>query len=252
MQQNPSKQKVALITGAARRIGAEIARQLHAEGFNLVLHYNASEQAARDLSEQLNHIRPHSAVALRAELGTEESSLDLINQVEKNWGRLDVVVNNASRFYRTLIGKITSNAWNDLLDSNLKAPFFLSQAAVPLLSANKGVIINITDVHAERPMRDYSVYCISKAGLTMLTKAMARELAPNIRVNAVAPGSILWPEGENSLSDDDKQKIISRTPLGRGGMATDIAKAVLFFVRDADYITGQILSVDGGRSLSLN
>lgn len=250
MQQNPLVKKVALVTGAARRIGAEIAKQLHADGMNIVLHYNASEQAAADLCEELNTIREKSALVLSAELGTEENSQALIERAVKVWGRLDVLVNNASRFYRTYIGKVTSYAWDDLINSNLKAPFFLAQAAAPILALNHGSIVNITDIHAERPMRDYSVYCISKAGLSMMTKVLAKELGPKVRVNAVAPGSIIWPEGENSLSDDLKQKIIDRTPLGRGGMAGDIAKAVVFLVRDANFITGQVISIDGGRSLS--
>nr|AIA17536.1 Enoyl-(Acyl carrier protein) reductase [uncultured bacterium] len=167
----------------------------------------------------------------------------------KAWGRLDVLVNNASRFYRTTIGEVTEYAWDDLMNSNLKAPFFLSQAASPLLAANKGCIVNITDLHAERPLMDYSVYCLSKSGLMMLTKVLAKELGPDVRVNSVAPGAIMWPEGKNTLTDKEKQKIIERTIMKRAGTAEDIAKAVLFFVRDADYVTGQMLNVDGGRML---
>lgn len=249
MQKNQLQGKVALITGGARRIGAEIATTLHAEGMNVVLHYNISKEEALQLADKLNLVRPDSAIAIKADLLDMENGKLLVKEAEKKWQRLDVLVNNASRFYKTLMGDVTDYAWEDLMTSNLKAPFFLSQAAAPLLKQNKGVIINITDIHAERPLRDYSVYCISKSGLLMLTKALAKELGPDIRVNAVAPGAILWPEGENTLSDREKQKIIDQTALDRAGGAADIAKAVLFFVRDADYVTGQILDVDGGRKL---
>lgn len=249
MQKNPLTSKVALITGAARRIGAEIARTLHEAGMNVILHYNASEEEAVHLSEKLNAIRPNSAMAIRADLQLLESENALINQATEIWGRLDALINNASRFYRTEMGKVTEYAWNDLMGSNLKAPFFLSQAAAPQLAKTKGTIVNITDICVEKPLRDYAIYSVSKSGLDMLTKVLAKELGPDIRVNAVAPGSILWPEGKNSLSDTDKQKIINKITLQRAGQPEDIAKAVLFFVRDADYITGQVLMVDGGRML---
>lgn len=248
MQKKTLAGKVALITGAARRIGAEIAKKLHEAQMNIVLHYNSSEQAAIQLCEQFNQERASSAVSICADLQDAESEQVLIRQTIAAWGQLDVLVNNASRFYRTPMGEVTEYAWNDLISSNLKAPFFLAQAAAPFLKQAKGVIINITDIHAERPLRDYAVYCISKSGLLMMTKVLAKELAPDIRVNAVAPGSILWPEGENDLSDAEKEKIIDRTSLLRQGSGEDIAKAVLFFIRDADYVTGQVLNVDGGRS----
>jgi pteridine reductase len=250
MQKNPLASKVALITGAARRIGAEIARELHANGMNIVLHYNASEEAALHLSEELNQTRSASVIALRADLLVPESEQLLVDQAVKHWGRLDVLVNNASRFYRTEIGKITEYAWDDLMNSNVKAPFFLSQAAAPALAKQQGCIINITDIHGEHPLRDYAVYCISKGALIMMTKSLAKELAPSVRVNAISPGSILWPEGENTLSDVEKQKIIQQTALQRSGSPLDIAKAVLYLVRDATYVTGQVLSVEGGRTLS--
>lgn len=250
MQKNPLAAKVALVTGAARRIGAEIARTLHDAGMNIVLHYNASEDEAVSLCDKLNQERPSSAVAIRADLLEPESAQSLIHQSAAVWQRLDVLVNNASRFYRTMLGKVTEYAWDDLMNSNLKAPFFLSQAAAPYLAANEGSIINITDIHAERPLRDYSVYCISKTGLLAMTKVLAKELGPLIRVNAVAPGAIIWPEGENKLSDSEKKKILDQTALLRAGGPEDIAKGVLFFVRDAQYITGQVLNVDGGRMLS--
>lgn len=249
MQKNLLAEKVALITGSARRIGAEIARNLHEAGMNIVLHYYSSENEAIDLCEQFNQIRAHSAVAVRANLEEIESASALITQAVAVWQRLDVLINNASRFYRTMLGKVTEYAWNDLMNSNLKAPFFLSQAAAPHLAKVQGCIINITDIHGESPLRDYSVYCMSKSGLLMMTKVLAKELGPLVRVNAISPGSILWPEGENTLSNEVKQKIISQTILQRHGHPEDIAQAVLFFVRDANYVTGQVLRIEGGRTL---
>lgn len=249
MQKNPLTEKVALVTGAARRIGAEIVKTLHQAGMNIVLHYNTSEDEAVNLLQQLNQKRHHSAVAIRADLQLPESEQVLVQESVKVWERLDVLVNNASRFYRTTFGKITEYAWDDLINSNLKAAFFLAQAAAPYLKEHTGSIVNIADVHGERPLRDYSVYCISKSGLVMMTKSLAKELGPYIRVNAIAPGTILWPEGKNILSDDEKQKIIRQTVLQRSGNPEDIAKAVLFLVRDGEYITGQVIAVDGGRML---
>ncbi len=249
METKPLTGKVALVTGAARRVGASIALQLHKEGMNLVLHYHASEGEAKSLCEQLNQERPQSAIVLRADLSAAESEKILIQHAASAWGRLDVIINNASRFYRTVIGKVTEYEWDDLMSSNLKAPFFLAQAALPYLAKTEGCIINIVDIHATRPLHDYSIYCISKSGLVMATKILAKELGPAIRVNAIAPGAILWPEGENALSEEDKQKIIGHTALHRSGTPADIAKAVLFFVRDGDYITGQVLGIDGGRML---
>ncbi len=250
MQKKPLASKVALVTGAARRIGAEIARTLHAADMNIVLHYNTSEAEALDLCKELNEIRSHSAVVAQADLTKSETLKGLVQQAMEPWKRLDALVNNASRFYSTPLGKATDFAWNDLMDSNLRSPFFLSQAAAPSLAAVQGSIVNITDIHAERPLVDYSVYCISKSGLVMMTKAMAKEYGPLIRVNAVAPGAIIWPEGKSTLSEEEKQRIIGQTCLQRPGSPEDIAKAVLFFVRDAEYVTGQILDVDGGRILS--
>lgn len=249
MQKNPLATKVALITGSARRIGAEIARKLHDAGMNIVLHYNSSEEEAVNLSNELNKKRNHSAFPVRADLQLPESEIILAEQAVKVWQRLDLLVNNASRFYRTTIGKVTEYAWDDLMNSNLKAPFFLAQATAPFLAEHHGSIINITDIHAERPLTEYSVYCISKSGLMMMTKVLAKELGPEVRVNAIAPGAILWPEGKNILSEEDKQKIIEQTILKREGSPDDIAKAVLFFARDAEYVTGQVLMVDGGRML---
>jgi pteridine reductase len=241
--------KVALITGAARRIGAEIARTLHAEGVNVLIHYHTSKYAALDLCKELNESRPNSAHVLFADLLQLDALPRLIEEANQVWKRLDILINNASRFYRTPIGSVSKEAWEDLLNSNLTAPFFLSQAAAPILKQTQGVMINIIDIHANRPMRGYSAYCIAKSGLAMMTKVLAKELGPDIRVNGVAPGSVMWPEGENSLSPEDKQKIIKRTALQKAGSARDIAKAVLFLALSADYITGHIINVDGGRLL---
>lgn len=249
MPKNPLAAKVALVTGSARRVGAEIVNLLHHEGMNVILHYNASEEDADKLCAALNKKRENSAYALRADLNMLESCRTLIQKAFAQWQRLDVLVNNASRFYKTNFGKITEYAWDDLMNSNLKAPFFLAQAAASSLAASKGSIVNITDIQAESPLLDYSVYCISKSGLVMATKILARELGPEVRVNAVAPGAVAWPEGTNILSDEEKQKIIDATALHRAGTPADIAKTVLFLVRDADYITGQVINVDGGKSI---
>lgn len=248
MQNKSLNGKVALITGAARRIGAEISRFLHDAGMNVLLHYNASENEAVKLCDEFNKKRRNSAVAIQSELDSSDGHT-LIEQAVDVWKSLHVLVNNASRYYRTNIGKVSDYAWDDLLNSNLKAPFFLSQAAAPYLARDQGTIINLTDIHAEFPLKDYSVYCISKGALITMTKVLAKELAPLVRVNAISPGAVLWPEGENTLSEEEKQKIISRTSLSRVGTPEDIAKAVLFLVRDADYINGQVICVDGGRLL---
>lgn len=249
MQNNSLDSKVVMITGGARRIGAAVAECLHHAGMNIVLHYNASEEEASSLVTKMNQIRPNSAITLQGDLLQSEIDKSLIDKAYENWGRLDVLVNNASRFYRTMFGQVTEYAWDDLMISNLRAPFFLSQAAAPYLIESKGRIINIADIHAWRPMRNYSVYCISKTGILMLTKSLAKELAPHVMVNAIAPGAIVWPEGENSLSPDEKEAIISKTPLGRSGTPDDIAKMALFLARDADFVTGEVYAVDGGRGL---
>src|SRR3990167_6737697 len=242
--------KVALITGAARRIGAEIAIKLHGAGMCVVVHYHTSQQAAQQLCQRLNQQRPDSAWAVQADLSQTAHLALLVQQAVEKWGRLDVLVNNASRFYPTRFGKITEEQWQDLFDSNLKSVFFLSQAAAPLLTMNQGCIVNLTDIHGDRPLRDYSVYCLTKAGVLMLTKVLAKELGPLVRVNGVSPGAIIWPEGQSELSEEVKQQILDKVPLATTGALTDIAKAVLFLVRDAGYVTGQIIAVDGGRLLS--
>ncbi|EKD72324.1 MAG: Oxidoreductase, short-chain dehydrogenase/reductase family [uncultured bacterium] len=243
--------KVALITGSGRRIGAEIASKLHAAGINVALHYHQSRVEAERLCHQFNEQRPHSAILLQADLTDISCLEELVKQAVNVWGRLDVLINNAARFYKTKIGQVTESSWDDLLNSNLKAPFFLSQAAADYLRMQQGCIVNIADVHAKRPMRDYGVYSISKAGLVMLTKMLAKELGPSVRVNAVSPGTVMLPEGENTLSESVTEKIINRIALHRYGTPVDIAKAVLFLVQEADYMTGEIMVVDGGRSLSM-
>jgi pteridine reductase len=242
--------KVALITGAARRIGAEIAAQLHDQGMNIVLHFNHSQAEVENLCAKLNEKRQASAVIVRADLEDALSLEPLIDQAVKTWGQLNVLVNNASKFFKTPMGQITESCWDTLMHANLRAPLLLSQAAAPHLAKTHGCIVNITDIHGDRPMRDYAVYCVSKAGLIMLTKVMAKELGPEIRVNAISPGEIIWPEGENQIDTEMKEKIISRTLLQRHGEPAAIAKAVLYLVNDADYVTGHVMVVDGGRSLS--
>ncbi|HSW93640.1 MAG TPA: pteridine reductase [Gammaproteobacteria bacterium] len=243
--------KVALITGSARRVGADIARSLHQAGFNIALHYHQSETEAHALCDELNNIRTHSAIIFQADLSNIPQLKQLVDKTVEAFGRLDVLVNNASRYYKTAIGTAGEDQWDDLMTSNLKAPFFLCQAAIPFLTKTKGCIVNIADVHGERPMRDYGVYCISKAGLLMLTKTLAKELGPDIRVNAVSPGSVLLPEGENLLSKEAQENIIRRVALRRHGTPNDIAKAVLYLAVHADYVTGSVLPVDGGRSLMI-
>ena len=241
--------KVALITGAARRIGAAIAIQLHRVGYNLILHYHHSKKEAETLCSSFNQRRSHSAVLFEAELRDITKLPRLVESAAGEWGRLDVLVNNASCFRKTPLGQVAEKDWDELMDANLKAPFFLSQLASPYLAKTEGCIINLADIHVERPFRDYSVYCISKAGIVALTRILAKELGPTIRVNAISPGMMMWPEGENTLSDHLQQKIINEAVLKRIGRPQDIAKAVLLFAREAAYITGQVLAVDGGRLL---
>ncbi len=241
--------KAALITGGAKRIGAKDSRALHAAGMNIIIHCRSSRAEAEALAAELNELRAHSAQVLQLDLDHTEQLAGLIEQAVAVWGRLDALINNASSFYPTPVGSITEDDWDTLFNSNLKAPLFLSQAAAPHLKKTGGCIINMVDVHAFKPMRKHPVYCAAKAGLAMLTQSLARELGPEIRVNAVAPGAILWPEHE--MNDTTKNLILDRTALKRAGTPADIAKTILFLVRDADYITGQIISVDGGRSLNI-
>lgn len=243
--------QTALITGAAKRIGAEIARMLHAEGMNIAVHYRASREEAQILCDALNALRRNSARLVQADLLDIRQLQGLVDEVIAHWGRLDVLVNNASSFYPTPIGEIQESHWDDLLGSNLKAPLFLSQAAAPFLKKHQGNIINIIDVHGFRPMKQHTVYCIAKAGLVMLTQSLAKELGPEVRVNGVAPGAILWPENGLEQDVELRGEILDRTALKRQGTPRDIAAAVRFLVRDADYITGQVIPVCGGRSINI-
>ncbi|MDD5391502.1 MAG: pteridine reductase [Thiothrix sp.] len=240
--------KVVLLTGAARRIGAVIARTLHSAGATVVIHYRSSVAAAESLQAELNAQRAGSCFLLQGDLLDIASLSHLIAQTVTQAGKLDVLVNNASSFYPTPIGTLTEQQFDDLIGTNLKAPLFLAQAAAPQLRANHGCIINIVDIHGFRPLKNYPAYCAAKAGLLMLTQSLARELGPEVRVNGVAPGAILWPEmAENHAMHQD---LLARTALKREGSPEDIAKTVLFLVRDADYITGQVIPVDGGRMLN--
>jgi pteridine reductase len=244
---NSLENHVALITGAARRIGAAIARTLHAQGANVAIHYRGSAEEAADLTDELNSQRADSATSYAADL-TDMAGLNTLVEDVVAWrSRLDILVNNASSFYPTPVGEITEDQWDDLIGTNLKAPLFLSQAAVPSLREARGVIINIVDVHSQRPLRDHTVYGPSKAGLAMLTRSLAKDLAPEVRVNGVSPGAILWPE--NGMSGATKDAILEQVPLGRPGTPDDVANAVLFLAKEADYVTGQIIAIDGGRSI---
>lgn len=238
---------VALITGAARRIGAEIARTLHAEGARVLVHYRSSAAAALALCEELNHRRPDSAACLAADLAAAQAPQSLVGAALEKFGRLDILVNNASSFYPTPMGTITAAQWDDLIGSNLRAPLFLAQAAMPALARQRGLIVNIVDIHGLRPLKGYPLYSAAKAGLAMLTRSLARELGPEIRVNGVAPGPVLWPQDE--MDEELKREIIAKTALKRQGSPRDIARAVLFLATDAPYVTGQIIAVDGGRSI---
>jgi pteridine reductase len=240
--------RCALVTGAAKRIGAVIARTLHSAGANVAIHYNRSAADADQLAAELNRSRAGSAFTVAADMrdiGAVERMAAKV--LERTCNRLDVLVNNASNFYPTPIGTITLEQWDDLFGSNLKAPLFLSQALVPALRAARGVIVNIVDVHSQRPLRDHPVYGPAKAGLAMLTRSLAKDLGPDVRVNGVSPGAILWPD--EGMSDGLRAAIIKQTALKRAGTPEDIAAAVLFLVRDAPYVTGQIIAVDGGRSV---
>jgi pteridine reductase len=246
---NTMNGKVALITGAAKRIGAETARTLHGAGMNIVIHYRSSRQEADELSYELNELRENSATVVQADLDDDNIYGQLIEDAVEIWGRLDVLVNNASSFFPTPVGSITLEQWHNLINSNLKAPLFLSQAATQFLKETQGCIINMVDIHAFRPMKNHPVYCAAKAGLAMLTQSLAKDLGPDIRVNGIGPGAILWPD--NDMDENTKNFIIERTALKRHGEPKDIAKAILFLVRDAGYITGHIIPVDGGRSLNI-
>jgi len=237
----------ALITGAAKRVGACLAQTLHANGASIAVHYGSSSADADALVAELNALRPESAFAIQGDLRERSALASLVADVVKQSGRLDILVNNASTFYPTPLEEVNEDHWDDLLGTNLKAPLFLSQAAAPHLRASGGQIINIVDIHSQRPLKNHPVYGPAKAGLAMLTRSLAKDLAPDIRVNGISPGAILWPE--EGMPDGAKESIVKQIPLRRVGEPQDIARTAWFLIKDAPYITGQIIAVDGGRSV---
>jgi len=249
MQENTLTGKVVLITGGARRVGAEIARTLHGQGMNLVIHFRSSKDDAHGLQSELEKRRAHSVALVQVDLLDTDGLTGMVEEAVAAFGRLDALVNNASSFYPTPVGTATAHQWDDLIGTNLKAPFFLSQAAWPHLRKAHGCIINIADIHGERPIKRYPIYSAAKAGLVMLTKSLAREMAPEVRVNAIAPGTIMWPEGEAEVDEAQKQEMLARIPLKRSGSPEDIARTALFLIRDATYVNGQVIAVCGGRTV---
>jgi pteridine reductase len=243
----PLAGKAALITGAARRVGAATARALHGAGASVVLHYRSSAEEAQALARELNGARPDSAALAQCDLLDGAAVKELAQAATAAFGGLDILINNASSFYPTPLGNVDEDDWNDLIGTNLKAPLFLAQAAAAALRERGGLIVNLADIHGMRPLRRHPVYCVAKAGLIMLTKSLARELGPQVRVNAIAPGPVMWPQ--DGVDEALRQEIIDRTVLKRTGSAEDVARAVLFFAAEAPFITGQILAVDGGRSI---
>mgnify|MGYP003601738872 CR=1 FL=1 len=244
-----STRPVALITGSARRIGAAIAHRLHAEGYDLALHYRGSADAMQALARMLETTRPDSVLTVQADLSEFDRLPEMVARTVGRFGRLDALVNNASTFHATPMGTSTALDWYTLITSNARAQFFLEKAAAPHLKASDGTIVNLVDIYAERPLAQHPLYCMAKAALLMATKSLALELAPEVRVNAVAPGAILWPEQGDS--DSEKQAaLLARTPLARTGTAEEIAEAVRWLLRDASYVTGQVIRVDGGRMLA--
>ena len=239
--------KAALVTGGARRLGAAIARRLHAAGAKVLIHYRDSEADAARLESEFNAARPKSAAKVKAELLAPIAPRALLLAALEGFGRLDILVNNASSFFPVEVGKIESSHWEELIGSNLRAPLFIAQQAAAELAKNEGCIVNIVDIHAERPLKGYALYSIAKAGLAAMTRALALELAPRVRVNGVAPGAIAWPE-DGQFPDAERSRILSTTPLARTGAPEDIARAV-HFLASAPYVTGQVLAVDGGRSI---
>ena len=245
---NHINNKWVLITGGAKRIGARIARTLHAEEMNLVIHFNTSSDDANELCSELNSIRNDSAIAIGSNLTNQTEVESLITKVIETTGQLDVLINNASTFYPTPIEDITLDDWDNLMGTNLKAPLFLCKHAAPHIKESKGCIINMVDIHASKPLKNHTIYGSAKSGLVMLTRSLAKDFAPEVRVNCIAPGMILWPE--NEPSEEIKQKVIDQIPLKRSGEPNDIAHTVLFLIAHADYITGQIIAVDGGRGIN--
>lgn len=241
--------RVALITGAGKRVGAVIARTLHAAGYDLALHYRHSATEASALATELEQQRRDSTLTVQAELAEVEQLPQMIERVLARFGRLDALVNNASSFYPTPLGSATVAQWNELFAANAQAPFFLTQAAAPALHASGGAIVNLIDIYAERPLADHPIYCMAKAALLAMTRSLALDLGPAVRVNGVAPGAVLWPSDGKPYAD--QQAMLARTPLQRAGSPEDVAGAVLWLLRDAPFVTGQILRVDGGRTLSV-
>ena len=243
--------KVVLVTGVAKRVGAAICRRLHMTGAQIAVHYRNSGQEALALQNELNDIRPGSAVAFQADLLNSNELSRLVREIIEKFGGLDVLVNNASSFYATPLAEVGEQQWNDLLGTNLKAPLFLAKAAADELRRRHGTIVNIADIHAERPMHGHLLYSVAKAGLVAFTRALAQEMAPQVRVNAVAPGVILWPDTAKWQDETERRKIVAHTLLKREGEPDDVAKAVAFLIQDAPYVTGQVISVDGGRSINI-
>ena len=244
------KKQVAIITGGAKRIGAAICRRLHKANIDIIIHYKSSDKEASSLKDQLNDIRKDSASMIQADLLDSNNYPLIINEAINTFGQLNFLINNASSYYRTSINEIDESNWDDLIGSNLKAALFLSKEAAPFLELTKGSIINITDAHITNPKEKYIIYSIAKSGLSTLTKSLAKELGPKVRVNAIAPGPILWPDNSNEFDEDYRNKVISQTMLKKVGEADDIAKAIEFLLLNSPFITGQILNVDGGRSFS--
>ena len=243
--------KTVLVTGGAKRVGAAICRRLHAAGANIVIHYRSSMYEALALRAALNEVRPDSAYCVQADLLDVLALKTMAEEATQHFGRLDALVNNASSFYATPLADVSEAQWMDLIGTNLKAPLFLAQAAAAELRRSHGAIVNIADIHAERPMQGHLLYSLAKSGLVALTKGLALEMAPQVRVNAIAPGVILWPESEEWADQELRRKIVAHTLLKREGEPDDIAKAVYFLLGDATYITGQVIAVDGGRSINL-
>src|SRR5690242_5525696 len=243
----PLTGKAVLVTGAARRVGAAVVRSLHAAGANVIVHFRSSAEPAAELARELNEARTDSARLTECDLLDTEQLPGLVRAATEAFGRLDILINNASTFYPTPLGDITEIDWNDLIGTNLKAPLFLSQAAAAALRISEGLILNIADIHGLRPLGRHPIYSIAKAGLIMLTKSLAREMGPQVRVNAIAPGPVMWPK--DGMDTHLKEAIIDKTALKRPGSTDDVARAALFFATEAPYVTGQILAVDGGRSV---
>lgn len=249
-EQESHQDRVALVTGAAVRIGAEISQTLHKHGYKVIVHYRSSESTAQKLVDKLNEQRENSAVALAANLTELNAVKILANKAIETWGRIDLLVNNASSFYATPFAEINESHWDDLVDSNLKGPFFLCQALAEGLKSSKGAIVNIVDIYSQKPLSNYTPYSIAKAGVAMMTLALAKDLSPDVRVNGVSPGAILEPS-DNAMGDAALENLLDKVALQKMGNPKDIANTVLFLADSAPYITGQIIAVDGGRSLNI-